>query len=549
MSDNSQILQMSFDPATIEHLGVKMYSKLPNAIAELIANAYDADATEVKIKLYDKGEKKIIVEDNGVGMTFDEVNQYFLRIGRNRRKEGQTKSPSGERKATGKKGLGKLSFFGIGNTIEVETIKEKSSKKIKFTLDWDELLATTGKDYQPKYEIENCDINLRGTKITLMNLQRKTDFDEEELASSISKLFNLFDNKFHVHISRNENKAITINEKLKYESIEIDFEWEYASLISGFDVNYENKENINGKIIASPKPLKPGLRGITLFANGRLVNAPEFFGISESSHGFSYFTGWLEVNFVDDWDEDVISTHRQSLNWDLPKTMGLREYLKKFMSYLERVWREKRKEKKKKELSKRTKINIPNWLNLLPKEIRAKVERLIDIIDEKSELPEDEIVDTFQKLHDLIPEYPYYHWRHIHEEIHKVSKSYYENKDYYTAFLEALKRYIAEVRLKSGSKNGSERSMMGEVFSNRKLSVTRKYKKTNGSDFLPDTIKNIEEGQQYLSEGIVIGGRHPLSHEEHIELSTTGLFSEKDCLDFLSLLSHLFKRLDDSRKI
>lgn len=35
---------MSFDPHTIEHLGVKMYSVLPNAIAELIANAYNADA-------------------------------------------------------------------------------------------------------------------------------------------------------------------------------------------------------------------------------------------------------------------------------------------------------------------------------------------------------------------------------------------------------------------------------------------------------------------------------------------------------------------------
>ena len=43
------------------------------------------------------------------------------------------------------------------------------------------------------------------------------------------------------------------------------------------------------------KPLKPGLRGISLFANGRLVNAAEFFGVSESSHAFSYFTGWLDV--------------------------------------------------------------------------------------------------------------------------------------------------------------------------------------------------------------------------------------------------------------
>lgn len=545
----SESLKMSFDPATIEHLGVKMYSKLPNAIAELIANAYDADATEVKIKLYDKNEKKILVEDNGVGMTFYEVNEYFLRIGRNRRKEGQTVSPSGERKVTGKKGLGKLSFFGIGNTIEVETIKEQSGKKVKFTLDWDELLATTGKDYQPKYEISDCNIELRGTKITLSNLQRKTDFDENDLAVSISKLFNLFDKKFCVLINRNDDSPIKIDEKLKYENIEVDFEWEYSSLISGFELNYENKEKINGKIIAAPKPLKPGLRGITLFANGRLVNAPEFYGISESSHGFSYFTGWLEVDFVDDWEEDVISTHRQSLNWDVPRTQELREYLKKFMSYLERVWREKRKEKKKKELSKRTNINISNWLSHLPKEIKNKIEPLIEIIDEKSELTEGDIVNAMHNLHSVAPEYPYYHWRHLNEEIKNASEKDYKNEDYYRAFIEAAKRYINKTKIKSGSLQTSETTLMGQVYGdNGILRVTKKYKKTNGDNFSQTTKTNIEEGQKLLSMGIVMGGRNPVSHEEIHELRESDLFSEKDCLDGLSLLSHLMKRLEKSEK-
>ena len=78
-------LEMSFDPHTIEHLGIKMYSRAANAIAELVANAYDADADTVHIKLYDKDEFKIIVEDNGNGMSFDEINNCFLRIGRKRR--------------------------------------------------------------------------------------------------------------------------------------------------------------------------------------------------------------------------------------------------------------------------------------------------------------------------------------------------------------------------------------------------------------------------------------------------------------------------------
>ena len=47
IENKNQKLEMSFDPQTIEHLGVKMYSQLPNAIAELIANSYDAESPEV----------------------------------------------------------------------------------------------------------------------------------------------------------------------------------------------------------------------------------------------------------------------------------------------------------------------------------------------------------------------------------------------------------------------------------------------------------------------------------------------------------------------
>ncbi len=96
-------LKMSFDPLTIEHLGVKMYSHIPNAIAELIANAYDADSKTVYVKLYeDDNAKRIEVVDDGIGMDFDEINKKFLRIGRNRRKDGADTSPDG-RKAQAKR--------------------------------------------------------------------------------------------------------------------------------------------------------------------------------------------------------------------------------------------------------------------------------------------------------------------------------------------------------------------------------------------------------------------------------------------------------------
>lgn len=534
-------LFMKFEANTIQHLGVKMYSTMPPALAELIANAYDACATEVYIKLYDKAEKKVIVEDNGTGMSFEEVNNYFLRIGRNRREEKQ-ESKCG-RIPTGKKGLGKLALFGIGDKINIQTFQE--SEGVSFNLDWNEILNTKGKDYEPEFDRFENQSSEKGTIITLSELKRKTGFPIQDYADNIAKLFN-FKDDFVIYISLNDEDKIRINSKTKYQKIEPEFQWDIQDVIVINEKDFYNKQQIEGLIITTEKPLKANLRGITLFANGRMVNSPEFFGPSESSHFYSYATGWLNIDFIDNWEEDVISTNRQSIDWENTKTAELREYLAACLSIIERQWREYRKDKKKKAISERTNINIEQWIDRLPLNIQEQVEAIVNLLDDTPQLSEFKQQKVTQLLHQIAPEYANLHWRNLEDEIRKASEKYYQNMDYYTAFIEGLKKYVNAVRQKSGSTNGSDRSMMGEVFSARKLSVSKKYKRTDGTSFAIDTIKNIEEGQHYLSEGIVIGGRNPLQHEEHDELGKSGLFSEKDCLDFLSLLSHLYRRLKDS---
>jgi len=67
-------LVLKFDPRTIEHLGSNMYSRLPNAVAELVANAHDADATKISVQVIGSGEsQRIVVEDDGHGMSRDQV--------------------------------------------------------------------------------------------------------------------------------------------------------------------------------------------------------------------------------------------------------------------------------------------------------------------------------------------------------------------------------------------------------------------------------------------------------------------------------------------
>ena len=156
---------------------------------------------------------------------------------------------------------------------------------------------------------------------------------------------------------------------------------------------------------------------------------------------------------------------------------------------------------------------------------------------------------SIQILHTLLPEYTDYHFRLLHKEIQDASKIDYQKEDYYRAFIEAMKRYIISTRNKSGSTNATDNGMMGEVFGRGKvLSVAKNYKKPDGTDFTPLTLENIEEGQKFLSMGILSGGRNPVSHEEISDLRESGLFTEMDCLDALSLLSHLVRRLDDAAK-
>lgn len=544
MSDD--ILKMSFDPHTIEHLGIKMYSRLPNAIAELIANAYDADAHNVFINITEtEKNRSISVLDDGVGMTFDEINRKFLRIGRKRRIDDNGLSPSGKRKVTGRKGLGKLAFFGIGNTIEIET--KKAGKATKFIMNWNDIVNSEGTDYNPKFSITNCSANESGTLITLKDLKRQPGIDKESLAISLSKLFNLFDDTFKVFISLNEDDKLRVDDKLKYDNLNSQIEWEIPKdkTVSN---EYMLSHKIIGKILSTEKPLKPDLRGITLFAHGRLVNAPEFFGVGESSHGYSYFTGWLNVDFVDELEEDVISTDRQSLNWDLPLTEELRQNLKDLMHLIERDWREKRKQERTKKISKQTGIDVRQWYTKLPVPVKTGVENIVNTVVNDSEL-ETEVQNTVvNDLHKLIPEYPDYHWRHLHNEIKSAAKENYEKKDYYQAINEALKRYETGVIDKSKLQKTGQQLMFSAFGENGILTVTTKYKKSNDTDFKPVTKKDMEDAQKELSAGIFAGFRNPISHEEIKDLHDSGLLTEMDCLDSLSLLSHLFRRLDDAEK-
>ncbi|MDR3596521.1 TIGR02391 family protein [Clostridium sp.] len=545
-------LTMTFDPMTIEHLGVRMYSTLPPVLAELVANAYDADACKVEIILKDdRTEKEIIVKDNGDGMTFDEINTKFLRIGRNRREiDGDLPTQKG-RRTIGKKGLGKLAFFGIAHEIEITT--KKGGKENSFLMKWEDIKAATQAEYKPVIlkKDEACSTDEQGTIIILRDIKRTSNFNTVSIANSLSRIF-IFDPDFKVYIKRNNEDELPLNNEMKYADLKKEIEWNIPE-DALFESTYSRRAGITGKLITTKKPIPPktNMRGVTLYSRKKLVNLPEYFSDSTSSHFFSYLTGWLMVDFIDDFDDDVIATNRQSLNWGHPEMKELREYLRSLLNWLETDWRKKRAEIREADLTQKTGINVPNWFAKLPEDIKNLVEPVLQALVKDSELPTETTSSIVSNFHQIVPEYPKYHWRYLHPEVQKISRSYYENQDYYTAFLETAKRYVNAVREKSQITEQLERGVMEQAFKHDDpiLSVTENFRKSDGNNFSDQTIKNVKEAQKMFSVGAVVGGRHVIAHEEVVELRTSGLFRDEDCLDGLSLLSHLFYRLDKSKKV
>lgn len=535
---NDSPFELKFDPLTIKHLGVRMYSTLPPALAEIISNSYDADANNVTITLAEEDgkPKEIKVVDDGKGLSLEEINNKFLVIGRNRRNdEGDLLSAKYKRLPTGKKGLGKLALFGLAKTITILT--RQNGKQNEFVLDWDDLNTAQGK-YLPKAtQINEETKEADGTVITLTSLKRESPFDFAGLADSLSRIF-IFDENFHLIIESPSGDKISIDNKRKYKTLDGEFDWDVASTTL-VPASSEYHGKMIGQLLTSQKPIAPssGLRGIALFSRGKLVNAPEFFSSSTSSHFYQYLTGWISVDFIDLLTEDVISTNRQSIDWEHPEMEKLRKFLSGIVSQVNTDWRVKRKAKKDQDLKDTTGIDTEMWLNTLPAGVKENTKQIIESLGGEDAL--EKFTPVIKALHNIIPEYPELHWRHLHENLRDRVKAYYRNEQFGDAASQGVQIYCELIRKLTGdTKDGIP--LVNGVFGSAPF-TTLPTVQLNNLD--TESKKNIQEGQGHLSRGVVTGFRNPISHGP-IDTNVPAVFSELDCLNVLSLVSYLVTRLD-----
>lgn len=190
-----RVLRMKYAGGLVKHLGLQMYAGAVPALAELIANAWDADAENVHLTLPVNTpltkKSRIVVEDDGTGMTFDEVNDRFLLVGGDRRKFGQ-KTKRFRRPVMGRKGIGKLAAFGIAHVVEIRTVKD--GWLTAFRMDYDDIIAAAESHakYVDSYEpavLEDRKARTgekEGTRILLSDLQIRNSINADRFRGAKS---------------------------------------------------------------------------------------------------------------------------------------------------------------------------------------------------------------------------------------------------------------------------------------------------------------------------------------------------------------------------
>lgn len=107
------------------------------ALTELVANAWDAGATRVEILIPDDYNLKLVVEDNGTGLTKEQFENRWMRLGYNRIKhQGKNvifpPNVDGKRLAYGRNGVGRHGLLCFNN--EYTVITNSGGNQSKFVI-------------------------------------------------------------------------------------------------------------------------------------------------------------------------------------------------------------------------------------------------------------------------------------------------------------------------------------------------------------------------------------------------------------------------------
>jgi len=364
-------LRLKFHGKILDQLGFQTYQSPVASLSEMVANAWDADAKRVNIELPENNESAamITIEDDGNGMTFDECQNGYLNVGYDCRKGNPLAKTLGGRSIMGRKGIGKFAGFGICKKILIDTTSAETGENTSFVMDIEKLrtdeyveqggeikASTTGPNESQKER--------HGTRVALMELTLSRLISKTWFPQSLSRRFLVHQTSADFQICV-DSKEIPKTENVS--SVEFAFPKDYPhdSRPDGLTVTEDgwgmeslpNGKRIKWRIFFNKDTIHDEeLQGITILANGKLVQRPFFFNLSGGlggQAGQSYMFGQVIADYVDQLWIDPISAERQRVNWELEDTAPLLEWGQKRVKELLTKWHDARGEKKRKMLEEK----------------------------------------------------------------------------------------------------------------------------------------------------------------------------------------------------
>lgn len=166
------IVRFSTDAAIVSRLGRELVAKQSTALAELVKNAHDADATKVSLTFRDafSAGGSLEIADNGHGMDRDDIINGFMRLATDEKLKNP-KSPKYQRGRAGEKGIGRFAAERLGHKLTLTTKPPRAKKALRVTFDWDEF--TAGRDVSSVGNvIDEIDVGFKnGTVLTIEDLR------------------------------------------------------------------------------------------------------------------------------------------------------------------------------------------------------------------------------------------------------------------------------------------------------------------------------------------------------------------------------------------
>lgn len=399
-------LKFSIANNAVTHLGRNLYSTTPPALAELVANSYDAYATRVDIHLSDDS---ISIVDNGKGLSLEELENKYAIIGSEKQMEIPFNGLS-ERKPMGKKGIGKLAAFSLGDEYTVYSKNSGSKKWINFTLKYRDMISSDS--YEAN--IEQVDLPSEFSKyesyssgfiVKITNTRRKvTNATINNIKTQLSRRFYIDQIKMNFDLYIN-------NTKLELDSNSYYGKMEYLFYFGDFSVeglehkfpnlkyfeeynknkgikNYFFDTKISGWIgtATKPKDLKnedsASFANIIVLANGKIADEDILKSKANARIANSYIVGEIKADDFIDGLNDPITSSRQGLDDSIPQVEELINNLDAIRDYVIEQWGYKRREGMVDNLPKRIKENqsYKDWLASLSKNQKDINNKLLELL-------------------------------------------------------------------------------------------------------------------------------------------------------------------------